>query len=114
MPGLVAEFTERLWAEHDRHPGDRLRLFSALREAFDVSTVLYPGSFVDIAASFVFDDVTYVDIDRRAARFFSDSDGVRQIIGRHRDDAEDAHWRFLSADYTTHLQFRHAQRRPHV
>ena len=55
--------TGRLWAKQDQHNGDRLRLFTAVGGAIDASTVLYPGSYVDVAPSFVFDDVTYVDVE---------------------------------------------------
>ena len=65
--------TKQLWEKQNWHPGDRVGLFSAVAGALEASTVLYPGSYIDIAPSFVFDHVTYVDIDRRAARFFSDS-----------------------------------------
>ena len=65
--------------------------------------MLYPGSFVDVAPSFVFDTVTYVDSDRRAARFFTDESGVEEIIEQHRTRAGHAHWRFLPADYRTEL-----------
>lgn len=63
---------------------------------------LYPGSFVDVAASAVFPEVTYVDIDKRAPRFFSDSDGVAEIIetmGGNRDHVI----QFLHADYREDL-----------
>ncbi len=68
----------------NRHPGDRLRLFSAVAGAVDAQSALYPGSFVDIAASFVFDEVTYVDVDRRTAQFFGDAPGVAELIAEHR------------------------------
>ena len=55
----------------------------------------------DGVASFVFDDVTYVDMNRRANRFFDDIDGVDALIAQHRDGP--ARWRFLHADYTTDL-----------
>jgi hypothetical protein len=51
----------------------------------EASRVLYPGSFVDVAASFVFPAVTYVDSDGRAAKFFDDVEGVdepRKASGR--------------------------------
>ena len=95
--------TKQLWARQDQHPGDRLRLFSALAGILDASTVLYPGSYVDIAPSFVFDAVTYVDLDRRAARFFSDASGVDEIIRANRDKGGKAEWRFIHADYATDL-----------
>ncbi len=72
-----------------------------MAEVIDATTVLYPGSFVDVAASFVFDDVSYVDVDRRARRFFSDEEGVNDIISEHR--AGTASWRFIHADYTEDL-----------
>lgn len=99
----MRESTQRFWNEQDRHRGDRLRLFSALANAREVSNALYPGSFVDIAPSFVFDSVTYVDTDRRAATFFADSVGVDEIIAGHRPNASKAAWRFISGDYTGDL-----------
>ena len=95
--------TRRLWDEQDRHPGDRLRLFTAVGELIGDVPVLYPGSFVDVAASFVFDSVTYVDNDRRAARFFADTAGVDAIISHHRQDSDHGDWRFIGADYRTDL-----------
>lgn len=93
--------TRSLWEQQNRHPGDRHRLFTAVADTFEASRVLYPGSFVDIAPSFVFESVTYVDTDRRAAAFFDDADGVNEIIGRHRQG--DTAWRFIHSDYTVDL-----------
>lgn len=95
--------TESLWAEQDRHPGDRLRLFSAVADYVGDHPVLYPGSFVDVAPSFVFDEVTYVDNDRRAASFFTDDGGVDEIIARLRTRPGRARWSFVAADYRTDL-----------
>lgn len=94
--------TRLLWADQNLHPGDRQRLFATVSEAAPIRTVLYPGSFVDVAASFVFDDVTYVDNDARAAQFFADADGVNEIIGSHRS-TPGAQWRFLVSDYRIDL-----------
>lgn len=69
-------FTQKLWDKQNRHPGDRTRLFRAVEKVLAPQTVLYAGSYVDLAASFVFPNVTYVDMDRRAKRFFDDEDGV--------------------------------------
>lgn len=96
--------TSELWTEQDRHPGDRHRLFTAIGAAVPSASVLYPGSWVDIAPSFVFDEVTYVDTDRRAAQFFDDPHGVDHIIAQHRQPGSAAKWRFIHADYTDDLQ----------
>jgi hypothetical protein len=94
--------TAELWAKQDQHEGDRWRLFSAVAAAIDARTVLYPGCYVDIAPSFVFESVTYLDIDKRAPRFFADTDGVADIIARHRGPGE-PDVTFIHADYTSDL-----------
>lgn len=99
MKGL----TRRLWEEQDRHSGDRLRLFGTVADFTGDTSVLYPGSFVDVAASFVFDSVTYVDNDRQAARFFADTAGVEEVISSHRRNPNRADWRFIPRDYWSEL-----------
>ena len=100
---VVQERTRRLWKKQDRHEGDRYRLFSAVDEAVDIATVLYPGSFVDLAASFVWPSVTYVDIDQRAGKFFGDESGVQQLLVEHDADPATHRVRFIRADYTDPL-----------
>jgi hypothetical protein len=99
----VALTTAELWAAQDRHEGDRWRLFSAVAGAVEATEVLYPGSYVDIAPSMVFPSVTYVDVDRRAERFFADRTGVLAIVAAHHGSPLDPQIRFLNADYTTEL-----------
>lgn len=94
--------TAELWAKQDQHDGDRWRLFSAIAGAVAAKTVLYPGCYVDIAPSFVFGSVTYLDSDRRAAAFFADTGGVVEIIAAHNGPSE-PDIRFIHGDYTSHL-----------
>ncbi len=93
-----------LWATQDVHEGDRLRLFSAVAQAVKATTVLYPGCYVDVAPSFVFESVTYVDVDKRAAGFFGDADGVAEIVAAH-GGLRDPDVSFVHADYTDDLGF---------
>lgn len=95
--------TRRLWDKQDQHAGDRYRLFSAVAAAVDASCVLYPGSYVDLAPSFVWPSVTYVDVDRRAEQFFADAAGVGELLGEHDVDPETRRVRFIAADYTDPL-----------
>lgn len=97
--------TRQLWEEQDRHTGDRYRLFESIADTVDAETVLYPGSFVDVAASFVFDSVTYVDSDTRAKRFFADTSGIAELLATHadEDDERDPEITFIKADYTKPL-----------
>ena len=71
----------RFHAEFDIHPDDRVRLFRAITEIVpSTARVLYPGSYVDIAPSVWFDDVTSVDTDDRAARFFDQTEAVDELV----------------------------------
>lgn len=99
----VRKPTGQLWAQQDRHPGDHWRLFRAVAAFVEGGEVLYPGSFVDIAPSFVWASVTYVDSDRRAARFFDDVDGIAALITAHGVAAADRRVAFVAADYTLPL-----------
>ena len=99
----MQERTRRLWEKQDQHGGDRLRLFTAVADALDVATVLYPGSYVDLAPSFVWPSVAYVDIDRRAGQFFGDESGVQQLLVEHDADPATHPVRFIEADYTDPL-----------
>lgn len=93
--------TRALWDKQDQHRGDRARLFAAVAEGVAARRVLYPGSFVDLAASFAFADVTYADIDKRADAFFADTAGTAEIIAENGIDPATRRVRFVHADYTT-------------
>ena len=99
----VTDRTTLIWEKYNHYPEDRAALFDAIAESFPVRNVLYPGSYVDIAASFVFDDVTYVDTDATAATFFRDTSGVEGLVTRHKADAGERRWQFIHADYSSDL-----------
>jgi len=103
----MEDFTRALWEKQNQHPGDRRSLFGAVTDALGGGTVLYPGSYVDIAASFVFQFVTYVDSDSRTPRFFSDDAGVREIIAAQPDSPDEPEVRFVHGDYRDELGFAH-------
>ncbi len=99
----MQEQTRKLWTLQDRHPGDRFRLFRALHDVLPARAVLYPGSFVDIAPSFVFPRVVYADVDRRAAAFFQDEAGIREIVASQPGAPAGPEFSFIHADYTDGL-----------
>ena len=91
-----------MWEKQNAHEGDRQRLFVAVRDHLGDGSVLYPGSYVDIAASMAFTSVTYVDVDDRAAAFFRGAGGIAEIVQAGGGDV-DARVRFIHADYTVDL-----------
>jgi hypothetical protein len=100
---VKARQTEALWAKQNQHEDDRLRLFRAIGRIVEATSVLYPGSYVDIAPSMAFASVTYVDVDNRAQRFFGDAVGVLDIVVRHPGAPSDPEITFIHSDYTNAL-----------
>jgi len=94
--------TAELWAKQDQHQGDRWRLFSSVAGAVDAQSVFYPGCYVDVAPSFVYKSVTYLDSDKRAPGFFADTEGILEIVARHNGPAN-PDISFIHADYTSKL-----------
>lgn len=77
-------------------------MFSEIAQTWDIESALYPGSYVDLSPSAAIASVTYVDTDRRAAKYFNDEqlleaqlpkpvgsfDAVREVTFIHADYTE--------------------------
>lgn len=81
--------------------GDKARrgLFTALARFCPAAHVLYPGGFIHVTASFEFPDVTYVDTDRKAARFFAAHDQVLALVNAAKAYPAAPRIRFLGESY---------------
>ena len=91
------------WSSYRGSIGDRSGLFGALSMAWHPAKALYPGSYLDLSPSTAIPSVTYVDTDRRAARYFADDALVAaELQGRRLPDAG-TDIAFLHADYATPL-----------
>jgi hypothetical protein len=105
MPRAKPQDIARFHAEYDTQKDHRLRLFGALAEVLKPASVLYPGSYVDIAPSVFFDEVRYVDSDKRAPRFF-EQQALRQLIAEKRKQLarpQGGSFSFEHRDYRTPL-----------
>jgi len=77
-------------------------MFAAVANVWGPARALCPGCYLDISPSAAIPSVTYVDTDRRTARYFADRELVAtELQGRTRAGVE-AEVSFLQADYTTH------------
>ena len=91
------------WVEYRKAIGDRSELFGEVTEQFAINEALYPGCYVDLSPSTAIPVVTYVDNDRRAAKYFADRSGpLKELTGRTRYLQAPA-IRFLPLDYTDDL-----------
>lgn len=93
--------TTESWATYRESIGDRSSLFASLVERWQISQALYPGCYLDLSPSTVIDAVTYVDVDKRAAKHFEIPAHVASDLGASR--ASRAQVEFLHLDYTAPL-----------
>lgn len=101
--GLPAVRSGPSWGTYRESIGDRSGLFGALQERWPSATALYPGSYLDLSPSTAIPSVTYVDTDRRAARYFVDEARVAAELQGRTSPGAGTSVAFLHADYTTPL-----------
>ena len=100
---MVKKAPRQIYEEYRKTPGERLAIFSVLSERFPIERVLYPGSYLHLAPSFVFPDVTFVDTDRRAREFFRDTALVQEIVTSRKIYSQAPAVMFCEGDYNAEL-----------
>lgn len=77
---------------------EQVDLFRLIKEKYPIKMVIYPGCFVHISPSFVFPNVTYIDSDRNAKRFFK-NDKLDLFINKRKEYSEDPNISFYGINY---------------
>lgn len=91
------------WSEYRQSIGDRSSLFAAVRAQWNPQKSLYLGSYVDLSPSTALADVTYVDMDRRAQRFFADESLVAAELAGRTQEVPAPVVTFVSGDFNSPL-----------
>ncbi len=94
------------WATYRQSIGDRSSLFTALAKAWAPARALSPGSYLDLSPSTAIPSVTYLDTDRRAARYFTDQELVAAELKGRTLPGAGTEVNFLHVDYATPLPSR--------
>lgn len=82
---------------------DRTALYEAVAAHTGTKRVLYPGSYLDLAPSYIWPDVTYLDSDARARRAFAEPDTAHALARHKRRYPHDPAITFVPGDYTRTL-----------
>jgi hypothetical protein len=91
------------WLSYKQRIGDRTELFRSISNLLRPSRVLYLGSYVDLSPSMVWRTVTYVDIDKRARKFFADEALVTQQLQNRIYRPQKPELRFVYGDFNSDL-----------
>ncbi|MGB0970244.1 MAG: hypothetical protein ACPGVG_04690 [Mycobacterium sp.] len=97
------------WSAYRQTIGDRSGMFAALMKTWAPAKALYPGCYLDLSASTTIPSVTYVDTDRRAARYFANQELVATELQAHSRNSVKTEVNFLHANYTTPLSLPKAE-----
>lgn len=73
-------------------------LFALMAEHYPTHSALYAGSFTHVTPAFVFPNTCFVDMDKRAARFFADP-AVLDLVRDHKTYTEEPVVHFHHGDY---------------
>lgn len=65
----MANNTIQTYNDYAKKIGNRKALYKAVAQHFNIKSVLYPGSHIDIAPSLVISDVVYVDNFKGSIKF---------------------------------------------
>jgi hypothetical protein len=79
--------------------GDRKALYSLIEKSYHIKTALYPGSYIDISASLVIPNVTYIDNFKGAIKFFQHMDEIKDYIILNKQYDEAPVIQFFGIDY---------------
>lgn len=88
--------------------GDRLSLYRAVAQKYNIKSAIYPGSHIDITPSLVIPKLTYIDNFKGAIKFFKDMDTILDYIELNKEYATPCTVNFMGKDYTGELEIEEA------
>ena len=77
---------------------EQVDLFRLLKNTYEIKRVIYPGSYIHISPSFIFQDVVYIDSDKDAIKFFQ-SNKLIELVYERKEYNKDPKISFYGVDY---------------
>lgn len=79
--------------------GDRMAMYREVIKAFSVESILYPGSHIDLAPSFLVHRVIYVDNFKGTKAFFKNIDDIKAFVEENKEYNKNVDISFYGMDY---------------
>ncbi len=100
----MANNTIQTYNDYAKKIGNRKALYKAVAQHFNIKSVLYPGSHIDIAPSLVISDVVYVDNFKGSIKFFKDIEVINDFLEENKEYKEAVKIQFIDQDYSLPLK----------
>ena len=81
---------------------EQVDLFRLIKNKYDIKKVIYPGSFIHVSPSFIFSEVTYIDSDKNAKKYFQSND-LNQLVQTKKEYHEDPKITFFGLSYENQI-----------
>ncbi|QEN04747.1 hypothetical protein EW093_08520 [Thiospirochaeta perfilievii] len=81
---------------------ERKKLFKMIYDIYKPQKGIYPGSFVHITPSFYIKEMTYIDSDKRIAKFF-DNENVLNYICENKNYSDEPNIKAFQGDFSSLL-----------
>ncbi|QEE17552.1 hypothetical protein DSAG12_03389 [Promethearchaeum syntrophicum] len=73
-------------------------LFEVISQKFEIKKAIYPGSYIHISPSFYFEEVVYIDSDKKAKKFFADN-SFEKLINHKKRYSKEICFRFYPTNF---------------
>jgi hypothetical protein len=83
--------------------GDRFGVYQMIAQTYQINRALYPGSHIDIAPSLYIPQVTYIDNNKTAPKFFKQMDTIYEYLNQNKKYKQPCQLAFLDQDYSLPL-----------
>jgi len=87
---------------------EQVDLFRLLKNTYEITSVIYPGSYIHISPSFIFTSLAYIDSDKKAIKFFQSKELIK-LIHERKEYNEDPKISFHGVDYQYQINEFHGQ-----
>ena len=87
---------------------EQVDLFRLLRNKFAISKAIYPGSYIHVSPSFVFENVVYIDSDKNAIQFFQSNELIN-LARKRKEYDESPKIEFYGINYEDLIEEFHSQ-----
>ena len=92
------------YLQYSKKIGNRKSLYKKVINKYGIKSILYPGSHIDIAPSFIIPKVTYVDNFKGTIKFFKELEDVNNYINIYKEYIESPEISFINQDYYNELK----------
>lgn len=93
-----------LYTEYILKTGDRFGAINIVTKKYSIEKAIYPGSYVHITPSLIIPEVLYVDTDKKAKKFFSSIDVIKQYIKINKKHSKETTIAYQGMDFNKHIE----------